>query len=95
MVEARLHDLVPSGIVLPSPAPGRSWAIYEVRGTAEELDGALRVIPPVLTALGPVNVANEDAEWWARLVAGVARVRGLRGARLVAELAALAEEVSG
>ena len=73
MVTARLHDMRAGAYELPAPAPGNTWLIYEVGGTAEELDGAIRVVPTLLTALGPVNVAVvESADTIGRIAAAVA-----------------------
>lgn len=68
MVQAELLDLVPQ-------ADGSSILSYRVRGTAEELDGAIRVVPPFLQALGPVNVD-------VALASKLGRIAGAVGAAL-------------
>lgn len=89
MVECRLKDLVPT-------TGGRSDLIFDVKATAEEIDGAARVVPALLVALGPLNVSVLNGERIGRIAAGVARlVEGrLSGARLAAEVLALIEEVT-
>lgn len=66
MVEAELLDLVPQ-------ADGSSILSYRVRGTAEELDGAIRVVPPFLQALGPANVSLELAQKLGRVAGAVGK----------------------
>lgn len=73
MASARMHDLVPHATTLPDPAPGKSWAIFEVEGSAQELDGSLRVIPAFVAAVGPIGISVAHAELVGRIAAGIAR----------------------
>lgn len=72
MASARLVDMIPGPVNLPAPAPGKTYVIYEVEGTSRELDGAIRVFPAFITALGPLSVAVHRAEWLGRVTGAVA-----------------------
>lgn len=71
MATARLVNMHPGPLNLPAPAPGKTYLVYEAEGTSAELDGAIRVVPAFLQALGPVNVSVEQAERLGRIAGAV------------------------
>lgn len=73
MVSARLVTMEPGPLELPAPATGKTYIVYEASGTSAELDGAIRVVPPLLAALGPANVSVELAEKLGRIAGAAGR----------------------
>lgn len=71
MANTRLKTMHPGALSLPAPAPGHTYIVFESDGTSAELDGAIRVVPPFLAALGPVNVSVEQAERLGRIAGAV------------------------
>lgn len=73
MSSVTLVTMEPGALNLPAPPAGNTYIVYEVNGSAEELDGAIRVIPPVIHALGSMNIPVELADRLARIYAAVAK----------------------